>query len=155
MRIFAIDPGTAQSAYVIFKNGLIQEKGIYPNPDIPVIIETAAAIDLVAIEFIQCYGMAVGREVYETVWWAGRFGERASVCYGKDKVKRFARPTIKSFLTGIPRAKDPDVRRALMTRYGGTKKGEPLHGVANDMWAALAVAAYVYESSKTGTTEEW
>src|SRR3990167_5377382 len=137
MRILAIDPGTTQSAWVLF-DGAIRGKGIESNRSMLGVIQAMirpTVVDLVAVEFVQCYGMAVGREVYETCWWAGMFGREAENL--GFSVKRFGRPTVKSWVTGKGRAKDSDVRQALMMRYGGTKKGDPLHGVVKDIWAAL------------------
>ena len=38
MKIFAIDPGNEQSAFVIFSPGVIHDKGILPNNDILTLI---------------------------------------------------------------------------------------------------------------------
>ena len=51
-------------------------------------------------------------------------------------------------LCGHPRAKDPNIRQALLDRFGpgrekalGTKKAPgALYGIKGDEWAALAVA---------------
>ena len=47
------------------------------------------------------------------------------------------------------RAKDSNVRQALIDRYGGpstVKKGGVLHGVSKDVWAALAVGVTYWET---------
>ena len=151
--ILGIDPGTTHSAYVVFLDGKILDKGILTNPALVRYLTECQPVKLVALEFVQCYGMAVGREVFETVFWSGIF---AQVAGSRGlKVQRFGRPTIKSFVTGMGRAKDPHVRQAMMMRYGGTKKGEPLYGVTKDIWSALAVVTYVHEASKTGELKEW
>lgn len=153
MKILAIDPGTFRSAFVVM-NGTIQSKGILENKEMYLRLRKSTGTgDILAIEFIQSYGMPVGREVFETCAWCGVFE-----IVGKEQgwtTKRIARPKVKSFVTGIARAKDADVRRALITKYGGCKKGEPLGGIHKDMWAALAVADYVLEGLKIGRLEEW
>lgn len=156
MRILAIDPGTTKSAYVVFDtyaNTVSKLKGINKNQELLSDLNNCFQADLMAIEFIQSYGMPVGREVFETIYWSGKF---ALVAEQKGvPVKRVGRQKVKSFVTGIPRAKDKDVRQALMLIYGGSKKGEPLEGVKKDIWAALAVAHYVKEAIKVGKLEEW
>lgn len=161
--ILAIDPGSTQSAYVLFTQGKIIESAILPNAKLASIIEEPASStsipwvtftpDIMVIEFIQSYGMPVGREIFETVFWTGKFALLAE--QKNIPVKRVSRPAVKSFVCQIPKAKDQDVRRALILKYGGTKKGEPLHGIKKDLWAALAVADYSWEGMKSGNFKEW
>jgi hypothetical protein len=53
---------------------------------------------------------------------------------------------VKLHLCGSSRAKDPNVRTALLDRFGGAgAKGTkaapgPLYGIAADLWSALAIA---------------
>jgi hypothetical protein len=50
---------------------------------------------------------------------------------------------IKGIICGNSRAKDTNIRRALIDMWGGdaaTKKGGPLHGISTHAWQALAVA---------------
>ena len=103
-----------------------------------------AAFDMVVIEKVESFGMGVGAEVFETVFWSGRFAEAIDPV----PVERIGRKAVKVALCGDPRAKDPNVRQALIDRYGGKERAigtkrlpGPLHGVAKDMWAALAVGA--------------
>ena len=98
--------------------------------------------DVVVIEKIESYGMAVGAEVFDTVWWAGRFAEAAS----RVPVVMLPRRAVKLALCGDSRAKDANIRQALIDRYGGKERAigtkatpGPLHGIAKDVWAALAV----------------
>ena len=151
--ILAFDPGSKQTAYCLFENGRILDKGIELNDLVKSRVITAHNFDLFAIEFIN-YGMNVGREIFETVYWCGRWAEHVDAIL-KKPVKRIARQKIKTLLTGKPTCNDSIVRAALMQKYGGTKKGESLHGVTRDMWSALAVADYVSEGLKIGNLEEW
>ena len=72
-------------------------------------------LDVVVIEQVESYGMAVGREVFETVRWAGRFEEAAHPV----PVALLPRRTVKLHLCGSPRANDGNVRMALLDRFGG------------------------------------
>lgn len=149
--VLAIDPGTTRSAWVqLGADGTLELFGIEDNPDILDTIQSgwvAAAFDAVVIEKVESFGMAVGAEVFETVRWAGRFEQAAHPA----PVHRIGRKAVKLHLCGSPRAKDPNIRQALIDRYGGpeaTKKGGLLHGVSKDVWAALAVAVTWQDTAK-------
>lgn len=96
----------------------------------------------VVIEKVEGFGMPVGAETFETVYWSGRFAEAA----WPATVERLSRKAVKLHLCGSMRAKDPNVRQALIDRFGGSAaKGTkaapgPLYGIAGDLWSALAVA---------------
>jgi hypothetical protein len=113
----------------------------------PVRLRLTGVTDLV-IEQVASYGMPVGAEVFETVFWSGRFAE-ASV---PRRVHRITRKAIVTHLCGSARAKDSNVRQALIDRFGGTdaigRKATPgpLYGVTRDVWAALAVAICYVEA---------
>lgn len=153
--ILAIDPGTEQSGYCIFHEGSVRESGVLPNADMLTRVRQWPA-DRLAIEMIASYGMAVGREVFETCVWIGRFQqawrhpERVELVYRKD---------VKMHLCGTTKAKDPNVRQALLDvfpRTGGGKtpqvgtKGQPgpLFGVSSHAWAALGVAITAKAATK-------
>ena len=87
--------------------------------------------------------MAVGAEVFRTVHWSGRFAEALH----PTPVFLLPRKAVKIHLCNSLRAKDANIRQALLDRYGGKsaavgRKAEPgpLYGVHADVWAALAVA---------------
>jgi hypothetical protein len=64
------------------------------------------------------------------------------------KVTRVFRKDIKLHLCNSPRAKDANVRQALIDRIGpqGTKKNQgPTYGIKSHQWAALAVAVYGWD----------
>lgn len=144
--ILAIDPGNTKSAWVLFRDGKIIEKGIYANDDLAAELGHHFAFieaEHLAVEMIASYGMAVGAEVFETCVWIGRFvqawGGPHSLVYRKD---------VKLFLCGTTKAKDANIRQCLIDLHGpgkeaaiGTKKAPgPLYGVRADEWSALAVA---------------
>lgn len=152
--ILAIDPGTTHSGVVLYDadTRVVRIAADLPNRE---------AIDLVThlrkeenprphvcIEMIASYGMPVGRETFDTVLWIGRLvevtGERdACLVYRKD---------IKLHLCGTPRAKDANIRQAILDRFGGknaigtAKERGPLYHVKGHQWAALAVALYAADN---------
>lgn len=141
--IVAIDPGNEQSAWVIYDRDHVVDAGINENDAILGMIdcEWDTSTPLV-IEMIASYGMPVGKEVFDTCLWIGRFMEAANgaeLVYRKD---------VKMHLCGSMRAKDSNIRQALIDRFGPGKEAAiglkaspgPLYGFRRDMWAALAVA---------------
>lgn len=140
--ILAIDPGTTQSAFVLFDKGesRILDKAILPNSEVLHLIESVKDAD-VAVEMIASYGMAVGKEVFETCLWIGRFYQAA---YLKNTpVKLIYRKDVKMHLCGSTKAKDANIRQALIDLLGKEKT----KGVAKDMWAALGVAVTVSDAA--------
>ena len=158
--ILAIDPGPTESGFILFYPclaglPLIDEAGIRGNYDLKELCHNISSAlsprPILAIEMIACYGMPVGKETFETCLWIGRFEEafnsnRDSLrCYRKD---------IKLHLCGTTKAKDPNVRQALIDRLGkpGTKKNPgPTYGITDHMWSALAVAVYAADQQATLT----
>jgi hypothetical protein len=170
MRVFAIDPGTTKSGWVSLVNGV---PALWGWADNDVLIEKLQTIwgqeSTLVIEDIGNYGMAVGRDTFDTCKWMGRFDQ----AHVTDAIF-IPRPTIKTHLCGVASAKDGNVRQALIDRYGGDEiavggkkcqrcKGKgwfgpgrprcdecidstgwetapgPLHGVSGHSWSALAV----------------
>jgi hypothetical protein len=141
--IFAIDAGTDQSAFIMYDDGKVVDRGIVPNPEMRQLL-IGREYTSVACEMIACYGMPVGASTFQTCLWIGRFIEVAHaqtrLCYRKD---------IKLFLCGSMRAKDANVRQALIDRLGpqGTKKSRgATYGIRSHEWSALAVAVYAAET---------
>ena len=143
--ILALDPGNTHTAGVYLGTDFRQPGGGYalsdhwylPNEEAIEKITTYPYCEHVAIEMIACYGMAVGREVFDTCVWIGRFIERWNGPY-----TQVFRRDVKLHLCNSAKAKDKNVRQALIDLYGGksaTKKGGMLHGVSGDTWAALGV----------------
>jgi hypothetical protein len=151
MRILAIDPGTNQSGFVIVDNATgVVDSDIVDNDVALALVKSCAhgrAAQRLAIEMIASYGMPVGAEVFETVRWIGRFEEcwwanREPTLQGAAEL--IYRRDVKLHLCGSPKAKDPNIRQALLDLVGpqGTKKSPgPTYGVKSHAWAALAVAA--------------
>lgn len=146
MDIYAVDPGDEISAVVQYST-----RSRAPilsltdtNESIIAFLYTEGRVteDTLVIEEFESYGMAVGREVFRTVWWSGRFYE----VWNGNKIM-LPRRTAKLHLTGQTRARDSEVRTAIIDAFGGKiraigkkKTPGPLHGVKGHEWAALALA---------------
>lgn len=137
--ILAIDPGPTESGWCRYKDGRVIGSGVMPNDKVRDEIRYGTSAVL-AIEMIASYGMAVGREVFETCVQIGRFVE----CFSRPQdVRLVYRKDVKLHLCGTSKAKDPNIRQALLDLIGpqGTKKEPgPTYGVKSHAWAALAVA---------------
>ncbi len=162
MTILGIDPGTTESGWCLYDSELgVIGSGVKPN-DIMLKEIRHTYADYLAIERVASYGMSVGREVFETCEWVGEFrgmwrmrGKEAHLVYRKD---------VKLYLCGTPRAKDANVRQALIDMFpasGGGKtpqigtkaKPGPLYGVSSHAWPALAVAVTCIDRIKTKARE--
>ena len=145
MTTFAIDPGPVESAYVIWDGERIIEKGKVPSERVLTLIGIHATDCRIVCEMIACYGMAVGAEVFETCVWIGRYLEKA-----QGDMARIKRGEVKMHLCHSMKAKDSNIRQALIDRFGapGTKKAPGLtFGLSGDMWAAFAVAVTYYDNN--------
>lgn len=160
--LIAIDPGNKESAVACFDDdGLFILSKKLPNEELLAAIRHSEllfekgrrtyrvrAAEHLAVEMIACYGMAVGAEVFDTCVWIGRFIE----AWGKPHTRVY-RKEVKLHLCGNNRAKDPNIRQAIIDRYGGQeaaigKKANqgPLYGVVADQWAAIAVGLTFLET---------
>ena len=76
--ILGIDPGTAQSAYVLYEFEIpkIVDMGILPNDiffdKMKEYCKCYGDSFMACVEDVGCYGMPVGREVFEMVRFSGR-----------------------------------------------------------------------------------
>lgn len=165
MKILAIDPGNVRSGYVLAEYDEAEIRrvlrvGKVENAEMMQIISEVAesAETDFAIEMIAGMGMAVGAEVFDTCVWIGRFWERA-LTRNFRRMEYIYRREEKLCLCGSARAKDANIRQALVDRYApgkpnygkGTKK-EPgfFFGFSADMWAAMAVAVTYYDKHIKG-----
>jgi hypothetical protein len=148
--VLAIDPGTHDSAYVVWTDGVIFAAGIEPNETLLRMLQFKEIADLndtdvCAIEMVACYGMAVGKEVFETCVWIGRFFERCS-----PQPRLVYRREVKMHHCNSAKAKDANIRQALIDKYGapGVKKSPGVtYGLKSHLWAAFAIAAFISETS--------
>lgn len=153
MKIFAIDPGNVESAYCLIDDKELRplEFNKVPNTDLVELLRffgrCTNAPDVVVIERVASYGMAVGQTVFQTCEWIGRFAE-ASLMAGLP-VDYLYRQDEKLHICRDSRAKDANIRRALIDRFaqhdlkngkGTKKKPDFFYGFRADIWAAYAVA---------------
>lgn len=82
--------------------------------------------NLLVIEMVASYGMAVGETVFETCVWIGKFMQIAE--NRKMPVKKIYRKDEKMNICHSMKAKDSNIRQALIDRFGvvGTKKNPRL-----------------------------
>jgi hypothetical protein len=142
--LLAIDPGTEQSAWVLMDDYGLCSSGIEDNPALVarIYFEKREHMTLI-IEKIESFGMPVGAEVFETIYWTGRMAEAAQPWVAT----RIPRKDVKIALCGSMKAKDANIRQAIIDRYGGKDKAigkkktpGPLYGVKSHIWSALALA---------------
>ena len=143
--ILALDPGTTQSGWVRF-DGRVHASGVMSNEVLLCELRQRWPMypDLTgcAIEVFEARGMPIGKESIETMLWTGRFLEAWHGATGWE-AHRVQRSAVQLHLCGSARAKDPNVRQALIDRLGvpGTKKAPGgTYGVTSHAWAALGVA---------------
>jgi hypothetical protein len=146
--ILAVDPGTTESGWVVLESGLVRDCGVSPNAHVLERIRTLGGYVMtglhrpvtLAIERFEARGMAIGDESIVTVLWTGRF---IQAWHQPDEVRLVKRSAVKLHLCGTNKAKDPNVRQALIDTLGppGTKKAPgATYGVSSHAWAALGVA---------------
>lgn len=158
--ILAIDPGNVQSAYcLIDEEYRIIEAAKAPNIEVQQAIDRIAQNDdvEVVIEKVACYGMPVGKEVFDTCEWIGRFAEQLHNYWPGYEAKYIYRQEEKKLICHSMTAADSNIRRALIDRFAkfdfkngkGTKK-EPdfFYGFKADMWAAFAVGVTYLDKLK-------
>ena len=116
----------------------------------------AEGIEMVAIEMVASYGMAVGAEVFETCVWIGRFAEvctnmRVPYLGGNVEVQQITRKPIKLHHCRSAAAKDSNITQALIDRFapgvpnrGKGHKASPgwFYGFRADIWQAYALGVY-------------
>ncbi len=152
--VLSIDPGSERSGWVIqvrtSAGWEVRSHGLDDNARVLAGLRSHRfdpyyTPDLVVIEWTAPRGMLASAQLFETLWWAGRFAE----AWHPGRVERLARLEVKKHLCGAANAKDSNVHQALIDRFGGiggkaaavgTKASPgPLHGIVRDIWAALAV----------------
>ena len=149
MSVIAIDPGPEESAMLVWSGERVDWSAKLVNQHIIYKLESWRDLPRpfpLCIEKIASFGMPVGAEVFETVFWSGRFAE----CYGAERTDRITRIAVKSHICHSAKAKDANIRQALIDRFGsvGTKKNPgPLYGICGDLWSALAVGVTWFDQN--------
>lgn len=164
MRILAIDPGNIESGYAVIEMpefSLIDFGKVKNREIIELICELVpfdgdSYVDEVVIEMVESQGMAVGKDVFETCVWIGRFTQvmEGNVAYVYRKEEKMA-------LCGSMKAKDSNIKQALIDRYakfdfktgkGKKKNPDTFYGVSKDAWQAIAVGVTYWETRMQGGT---
>lgn len=104
------------------------------------------------IEMVASYGMSVGRDVFDTTVWIGRFYQ---VLSDQCPVRMLCRIEEKKHICHDSRANDTAIRRALIDRFaahdlkngkGTKKKPDFFYGFKADVWAAYALGLTAIEN---------
>lgn len=149
-RLLAIDPGNAQSAYCLIdvetRKPICFDK--LPNDMLrKVLYDHAIDAQEVVIEMVASYGMPVGKTVFETCVWIGRFME--AVIGWSDQTGLVYRHDVKMAICHNNSAKDSNIVQALIDRFdpeatnhGKGTKTHPgwFYGFRADIWQAYALA---------------
>jgi hypothetical protein len=163
MTILAIDPGNTQSGYALIDADTRRPLAVgkIPNDElleslldwcVGGLLEQRPLITHLAIEMVASYGMAVGKEVFETCVWIGRFQQLADVYATGMSCELVYRRDVKLHHCHSAKAKDANIAQALIDRFAsgqpnrgkGTKAAPGwFHGFAADMWQAYALAVLV------------
>lgn len=116
----------------------------------------------IVCEWIQSMGMAVGKSVFDTCRWIGVFEAKAEslgipmhLVYRRD---------VKMHLCGSTKAKDGNVRQAILDLYPATGGGKtpqigtksqpgPLYGITSHAWAALGLGLTFQYSERISQVE--
>ena len=161
MKIMSIDPGNEVSAYCILDGYKPVEFGKLPNADLlykiyGLSVGTEDWPEKLVIEMVASYGMPVGKEVFDTCVWVGRFWQAFD---DPENVSLIYRMEEKQMICHDSRAKDTNIRQALIDRFAqhdkkngkGTKKNPDwFYGFAADMWAAYAVGVTWLDKQQEG-----
>jgi hypothetical protein len=155
--VIGIDPGNKETAMCVFDGTRIvycekidnKQFFQYLDHEIAQAIVRTECVHRPAIfiEDIQAMGMAVGQEVFDTAKMIGRIQQTLE--NGNREYNMVKRTEIKLHHCGTTRAKDTNIRQALIDRFGdkGTKK-EPgfFFGISgNDQWSSCAIALYGHD----------
>lgn len=164
MNVLAIDPGNTESAYVVIDADCQPlEFDKVPNGDLrDLMLKLRYVIaDVIAIEMVASYGMPVGKDVFETVLWTGRFSERCRSYWHSDGYPRLVyRNAVKVHHCRSAKAKDGNIIQALVDRFapgapnrGKGTKARPgwFYGFHSDLWQAYALAVYVADLHESGS----
>ena len=141
--LLAIDPGSVQSAVVLYDRAehRVAYHGISPN-DIVESYARRACDDVLVIEGMAPRGMPTSGDEMKAIFWSGRFAG----AWGTTDWHLFLRRDVKLRLCGTSACKDSNVRQAVIDRFGGNgaiglkKTPGPLYGIRKDEWQALALA---------------
>ena len=155
--VVAIDPGTTESGVCIVRTEDYKPLDFVKirNEDVcDWVFDYHRYPYKLVIEMVASYGMPVGREVFETCVWIGRFIEQLKT---KDGYEFIYRQEEKLIICHSPKATDATIRQALADRFApgqpnfgkGTKKNPGFfYGFSKDVWQSFAVATTYIDKHK-------
>lgn len=148
MKVLGIDPGTTESGYALIdERYTVLDAGKIDSALIDHLIRTSKP-SAVSCESIQAYGMAVGREVFETCYWIGEYRQ---VCKSLPvPFFLYPRPEYARAIAGVQKVTDSVLRQSLLLRFGSDLKGGPLFKLRGDSDRKSAFAVAVYHIDKSG-----
>lgn len=142
--ILGIDPGPVESAYCyVTPRRTVDSAGKVANVALIEMLRAATGSTWnVALESIQSYGMAVGRSTFDTCYMIGRIQQACDDL--AIPCTLYPRPEYTRRICGVGKVNDAVLRQALLLRFGGDRKGEPLYPLkgCTDKRSAFAVAVY-------------
>lgn len=155
--VTGIDPGPRRSAWVTIDGKDVVAHGYDECEKLAAEIKGGKFHGhTIGCEMVASYGMAVGEDTFETVYWIGYFdacsrdgGSKGFYKIYRKRDREF--PSILMHLCKSNRAKDQNVRQAILDMYeptgggkvpqvGTSKQRGPLYGITTHNWSALAVA---------------
>jgi len=178
MSILAIDPGTRQSGWVVWDGKTILSCGKEENEIVLKLCEAHSVATRCVLEMVGSYGtgLAMGKDIYTTCIWLGEFKH----AFGRQRTEVIVRQAVKAHLCGSAKAKDSNVRQAIIDRFGGEaavdreklcgkrknkshdetcvlchgtgieREAGPLAAVHADIWSALALAMTWWDTRVDG-----
>jgi hypothetical protein len=155
--VLAIDPGYRQSAFVLFDGTRIVSHGIEQNEQLLADLASSAHTGILVLEEMQLFSsFGVGKEIFDSVFWSGRFAQ----VWAPRPFGRLLRSKIRGHL-GAGKGGDAAVRQALIARFGPYKEDAigkktapgPLFGIKADEWSALAIAVTWWDQQLAGARE--
>lgn len=160
--VLCIDPGPEQSGYVLVQDGKVIEGGRLCNEELLDLSTWRGepryqSPNTIIIEWLSCYGSAIGQTVLRTAEMCGRVKERIRLFYERVQYLELTRPEVCRRLTGQTRSITKAViRRAVIDIMGevGTKR-EPgplyiMRSAGPHAWDALALYAAHEKGTEAG-----
>lgn len=146
--VIGIDPGTRQSAYLVWDRQAkeVLEKGTLENAAFIERLAKYPYLYPIGLEMVQNFGSPMSNEVIETIVFTGRI---IQLWHSKGaRLHRMFRSHVKTQICRDSKAKDSWVRQALIDGWGPIGKKDspgPLYGVVEHEWQALAAAVVATE----------
>jgi len=143
MKVLGIDVGTTETAICLIDEEykpLLFSK--ISNEEVLELIELMDLDTHLALEEFASYGMPIGKSTMESIKWNGRIMQKA-LDLGINNIHFILRKDVKMNLCNSMKAKDSNIRQALIDRFGevGVKSNQGyFYGFKADVWSAMAIA---------------